>query len=108
MRRKSVSGSIFCQNVCFSRLAPRLLFFAGLSVILLHSRFAQACAVCYGAADAPMTNGMNMGILTLLGTIGTVLLGFVTFFLFLLKRARSASRRSQPMAVWAGPERAKA
>ena len=32
------------------------------------------CAVCYGNPEAPMTHGMNMGVLTLLGFISFVLL----------------------------------
>ena len=31
------------------------------------------CAVCYGNPEAPMTHGMNMGVLTLMGFIGFVL-----------------------------------
>ena len=31
------------------------------------------CAVCYGNPEAPMTHGMNMGVLTLMGFIGSVL-----------------------------------
>ena len=32
------------------------------------------CAVCYGNPESPMTHGMNMGFLTLLGFISFVLL----------------------------------
>ena len=32
------------------------------------------CAVCYGNPESPMTHGMNMGVLTLLGFISFVLL----------------------------------
>jgi len=32
------------------------------------------CAVCYGNPEAPMTHGMNMGVLTLLGFIIFILL----------------------------------
>ena len=32
------------------------------------------CAVCYGNPEAPMSHGMNMGVLTLLGFISFVLL----------------------------------
>jgi len=39
-----------------------------------------ACATCYGASDSPMAQGMNMGILVLLGFIGMVLTGVVAFF----------------------------
>ena len=34
------------------------------------------CAVCYGNPEAPMTHGMNMGVLTLLG--------FIIFILFVV------------------------
>ena len=41
---------------------------------------AFACAVCYGASDSAMAQGMNWGIATLLGVIGSVLFGVVAFF----------------------------
>ena len=31
------------------------------------------CAVCFGNPESPMTHGMNMGVLTLIGFIGFVL-----------------------------------
>ena len=31
------------------------------------------CAVCYGNPESPMSHGMNMGVLTLLGFIGFIL-----------------------------------
>jgi len=39
-----------------------------------------ACATCYGASDSPLAQGMNWGILTLLGVIASVLLGVAAFF----------------------------
>ncbi len=48
---------------------------------------AQACATCFGASDSAMAQGMNMGIMSLLGVIGTVLLGVVSFFGYLAWRA---------------------
>ena len=53
-----------------------------LSVALL------ACAACYGASDAPMTKGMNMAILTLLGVTVLVLGGVGGMIFHLAKRAR--------------------
>ncbi|MEK7707289.1 MAG: hypothetical protein AAB380_04770 [Verrucomicrobiota bacterium] len=41
----------------------------------------MACATCYGASDSPMAQGMNWGIMTLLGVIGSVLSGVVAFFI---------------------------
>ncbi len=34
---------------------------------------AFPCAVCYGNPEDPLSQGMNMGILTLLGFIGLIL-----------------------------------
>ena len=54
-----------------------------------------ACPSCFGAADAPMTQGMNMGILSLLGVTGSVLVGFGTVFLRLRRRMKAVAARSQ-------------
>lgn len=42
-----------------------------------------ACATCFGKSDSPLAQGMNMGILALLGVITTVLCGVAGFFVFL-------------------------
>jgi hypothetical protein len=47
-----------------------------------------ACATCYGSADSPMTDGMNLAILTLLGVTGLVLGGFIVMMVMLARRAR--------------------
>lgn len=51
----------------------------------------MACSACLGAAGANMTRGMNMGILSLLGVVTAVLIGFGAFFLQLARRSRRAS-----------------
>ena len=43
-------------------------------IIILLSSVVFPCAVCYGNPESPMSHGMNMGVLTLLGFIGFVLL----------------------------------
>ncbi len=53
---------------------------------------ASGCAVCYGAADSPMTAAMNNGILTLLGVVGVVQAGFVALFVSLWLRGRRLER----------------
>ena len=45
-----------------------------ISIIILLSNVVFPCAVCYGNPESPMSHGMNMGVLTLLGFIGFVLL----------------------------------
>jgi hypothetical protein len=50
------------------------------AALVLSAPSARACAVCYGASDSPLAQGMNWGILTLLGVIGSVLFGIAAFF----------------------------
>jgi uncharacterized membrane protein YphA (DoxX/SURF4 family) len=55
---------------------------------------AAACATCYGAADSPMTQGMNNGILTLIGVVGLVYVGIGKVFLDFRRRARRLSQQA--------------
>jgi hypothetical protein len=77
-----------------------LLFLACLA---LGSPAARACATCFGRSDSPLAEGMNMGILVLLGVILSVLAVLATFFIFLARRAaavaRAASTRENPSPV---------
>ncbi len=57
------------------------------TIILLMDNLS-ACATCFGAPDAPMTKGMNMAILTLLGVTGSVMGMAGTMFIVLRRRAR--------------------
>ena len=47
------------------------------SIIILLSSVVLPCAVCYGALNDPMANGMNNAILFLLGVIGFLLLSII-------------------------------
>ena len=49
---------------------------------------AQACAVCYGAADDPMVKGMNFAIFFLLAAIGSILLGVISLTIYFARRAK--------------------
>lgn len=53
---------------------------------------AWGCATCFGASDAPMAQGMNAGILFLLGVVGFVLSGLGVFFVMLGRRSAAATR----------------
>ena len=60
-----------------------------LAVLMLAvPRAVLACPVCFGQSDAPMAQGVNMGIFFLLGVIGVVLAGFAAFIVYLARRAR--------------------
>ena len=52
-----------------------------ISIIILFSSILYPCAVCYGNPESPMSHGMNMGVLTLLGFIGFILF-MVLFSIF--------------------------
>ena len=54
---------------------------------------AEACATCLGDPDAPATKGMNKAILTLLGVVGTVQVGFVALFWQVRGRAKRLRER---------------
>tara|TARA_Y100000994_G_C15667825_1_gene432374 strand:- start:966 stop:1178 length:213 start_codon:yes stop_codon:yes gene_type:complete len=47
------------------------------------------CAVCYGAPDHPITQGMNNGIMFLLFVVVFVLSSIVGSILVLMKRAKA-------------------
>lgn len=63
------------------------LLLAVLAGVVL-ARPALGCATCYGAADSPMTAGMNNAIATLLAIVATVQIGFVALFWSIHRRAR--------------------
>ena len=42
-------------------------------LVIIFSNIILPCAVCYGNPEDAMTQGMNMGILTLMGFIGFIL-----------------------------------
>lgn len=56
-----------------------------------------ACAACYGTSDSPMAQGMNAGILFLLGVIGMVLCGAATFFVFLARRSSAVTKAQEKL-----------
>ncbi len=59
----------------------------GLAVVLLANP-AGACAVCVGGdPSAELNQGLDAGVIVLLGVIGVVLLGFASLFLFWMRRA---------------------
>ena len=69
---------------------PLLRFSMALLVLAEAARSTPfACAVCFGASDAPMVKGMNMAILTLMGVVGTVLFGILAFGWSVGRRSRA-------------------
>ncbi len=72
-----------------SEVRKAAMLAAGAVIVSMVPDVLNACPSCFGAADAPMTQGMNMGILSLLGVTGSMLVAFGSLFLRLRKRARA-------------------
>jgi len=69
------------------RFAKRAWRLAGMAMAAaVAAPNALACSVCFGQSDSKMAEGMNMGILALLGVITTVLFGVASFFVFVARR----------------------
>ena len=71
------------------------LLFATALFALAAKQSVLACATCYGASDSPLAQGMNMGIMVLLGFISFVLLGVVAFFIYIIRRANALAARTE-------------
>ncbi len=86
----------FCCNGSVGAKYPkrrRAVLAAALQAILLslHPAPLMACAACYGQSDSPMARGMNWGIFSLLVVVVGVLGGIASAFIFLARRAATAS-----------------
>jgi hypothetical protein len=73
-----------------SRIA-KIVLVVCLAVAVRSSAFA--CATCYGASDSPLAQGMNWGIMVLLGFVGFVMTGIVAFFVHV---GRNSARMMAP------------
>ena len=57
------------------------------------ARPALACAVCFGGdPNSSMTQGVQSGILVLLGVVCSVLVGFASLAIFWMRRAANLER----------------
>ena len=75
------------------------------AALLLSAEPAAACATCFGAQDSALTQGMNKAILTLLGIIGAVQVGFVAMFAGFVVRSRRMRERQDRYRLIRGGER---
>ena len=60
-------------------------------IVLGGSSSLLACPMCFGAEETSLINGTRLGILVMLAITLAVQAGFVAFFLYLRKCARSAA-----------------
>ena len=60
------------------------------ALLVLRAESVLGCAACYGKSDSPLAEGMNWGILSLLGVVACVLTGITTFFVVINRKSASA------------------
>lgn len=90
--RDQVSKKIKARQLHMIRQNPRLFaIITGLAMLCIVPSIASACPSCYGAADSPMIDGMNMAIMSMVGIVGFVLTGFVTVFFMIRRRMKKLS-----------------
>ena len=71
------------------RGAARQALATGAVVMIGGSSVVFACPVCFGAAETSIIDGTKLGILVLLAITLAVQAGFVGFFVYLRRRAKS-------------------
>lgn len=69
----------------------RWMLATGLALVLLAPGRLHACATCFGQSDSDLAKGLNWGIFSLLLVVLFVLSAFVTFFVFLARRAAACA-----------------
>lgn len=78
-----MSGFSKYLRICIALAAAILLFLP---------EIANACPRCFGAqVDSPITHGISMAMLSLIGMTGTVMGGIVLFFIQMMRRVRKLS-----------------
>ncbi len=70
-------------------MAPASLI--GLASLLI-AQPALACSVCFGDPSSLMNQGVQAGVLVLLGVVGVVLTGLASLLLFWMRRAANLKR----------------
>ena len=61
-------------------------------ILLSFINFIFPCAVCYGDPNSPMSHGMNMGILTLLFVVVSILFFIAAFILSLYIKSKKMNK----------------
>jgi len=74
---------------------PQILL-ASVGALTMSSPALRACTACYGQSDAPMAQGMNWGIFSLLAVVVVVLSAGAGFFVYLGRRAAAVPMEGTP------------
>jgi hypothetical protein len=98
----AAAGGLIAYGAAFQRKTRHLL---ALLMVMAVPRAAFACPVCFGQSDSPMASAANLSILVMLVITVSVLAGFASFFIYLIRQARAAARRSAEASGYGGISR---
>lgn len=73
-----------------------------LLVIAFVASAANACPVCFGDPNSPMSKGTSNGVMFLLGIVGFVQIGFVALFYSFWRRAQALKKFREQFHVVKG------
>jgi hypothetical protein len=79
------------------RQRAALLMLVAATVLI--PQVAHACPVCFGDVGGPVARGVNNGILTMLGVVFTLQLGFGVMFVGMVRRAKRLAENQEDLAV---------
>ena len=71
--------------------------------LCLAAQSANACSACFGKSDSSLAVGMNMGILSLLAVIVSVLIGISAFFFYIIRRSAAVNTDVAPTNLASQP-----
>jgi hypothetical protein len=79
------AGVLLVYGLRFLRKYRSLGFYA--LALIVAAENVEACSVCFGNPESPMTKSMVAGIWVMLGCIGTLLAAFAGLFLYWVYRS---------------------
>jgi hypothetical protein len=84
---------------------PKLALLVVLLALALAPAPAAACATCYGAADSPVTHGLNQAIFFLLACVGLIFAGLGKLIWDIRQRTRRLAERHDRLRLIEGGAR---
>ena len=73
-------------------------------LVVVGATASWACPACYGEAEGPLIDGARVGAWLLIGVVASMWLGFLTFFVYLARRARRFAAEPVGQAMVAAGE----
>lgn len=99
---RRVAGSLGLRGLWRPGDSATLRLFVTTVFIFAMPIVVNACPVCFGNPNSPLSKGATNGVLFLLGIIGIVQIGFVALFITFWRRARAMKKFREQFQVIEG------